>query len=454
MLSKSLLWSSFLLALIPNTFAQSDSNVTNPTQRVTLALDALQSWYNPNTGLWETTGWWNGANVMTVIGNFANADPENNTLQTLARNVFATTLVKAPGKNPNPGIEDRGAEEKPSSTGWGHWGQGRWGKGNWGQGRWGAWGGEYKKYKDPNTGEPHTSYPTNWYTVSIAPAAVVNSSAPNASDWLDGYYDDDLWWALAWINAYDVTFNTPYLKLAEDIFLAVARTWGTYCFEGGIYWSHEKNYVNAIANELFFSTAAHLATRVEFQKQAVYREWAEKSLEWFLQTGMLNQKGTINDGLTKDCKNNGQTTWSYNQGVILGGLLELQKASPDPKNQYIALASHIANAALIELSDQQGVIHDECEPNCGADGTQFKGIFMRNLVELQGAGKDDFRKAINANADSIWKNDRGVLVNGLNVFSVDWAGPFVQPANASTQSSAMEALIGAVLVPCRNCSTV
>jgi len=433
MLSNSLLRSSFLaLALIPNTFAQSYLNVTDPTQRAALALDALQSWYNPSTGLWETTGWWNGANILTVIGDFADAHPENGTLQTLARNVFATTLLKAPAKNPNPGVEDRQSGGKASST------------------VWGPWGSEYKKYLDPATGEPHTVYPTNWHTVSITPAAV-NISAPKASDWLDGFYDDDLWWALAWINAYDVTFNSPYLILAEDIFLAVARTWGTYCFGGGIYWSHERNYVNAIANELFFSTAAHLANRVEFKKQAVYREWAERSLDWFLQSGMLNAKGTINDGLTRDCKNNGQTTWSYNQGVILGGLVELQKASPSPKNQYIALASHIANAALAELSDNNGVIHDECEPNCGADGTQFKGVLMRNLVDLQGAGKDDFRKAINANANSIWENDRIALDNGLNIFSVDWAGPFIQPANASTQSSAMEALVGAVVVPCSNC---
>ena len=433
MLSNSLLRSSFLaLALIHNTFAQSYLNVTDPTQRAALALDALQSWYNPSTGLWETTGWWNSANIMTVIGDFADAHPENDTLQTLARNVFATTLLKAPAKNPNPGVEDRHSDGKPSSTIWGPWESG------------------FKKYLDPATGEPHTVYPTNWHTVSITPTAV-NISAPKASDWLDGFYDDDLWWALAWINAYDVTFNTPYLTLAEDIFLAVARTWGTYCFGGGIYWSHERNYVNAIANELFFSTAAHLANRVEFKKQAVYREWAERSLDWFLQSGMLNEKGTINDGLTKDCKNNGQPTWSYNQGVILGGLVELQKASPSPKNQYIALASHIANAALAKLSDYKGVIHDECEPNCGADGTQFKGVLMRNLVDLQGVGKGDFRKAINANANSIWENDRTALENGLNVFSVDWAGPFIQPANASTQSSAMEALVGAVVVPCPNC---
>lgn len=46
---------------------------------------------------------------------------------------------------------------------------------------------------------------------------------------------------------------------------------------------------------------------------------------------MINEKNLINDGLTINadatCVNNGEITWSYNQGVILGGLAELYKAT-------------------------------------------------------------------------------------------------------------------------------
>jgi hypothetical protein len=39
---------------------------------------------------------------------------------------------------------------------------------------------------------------------------------------------------------------------------------------------------------------------------------------------MINSHNNINDGLSlKICENNGHTVWSYNQGVILGGLVEL-----------------------------------------------------------------------------------------------------------------------------------
>ena len=37
----------------------------------------------------------------------------------------------------------------------------------------------------------------------------------------------------------------------------------------------------------------------------------------------------VNDGLTAGCANNGGTTWTYNQGVILGGLAALHELTGD-----------------------------------------------------------------------------------------------------------------------------
>jgi hypothetical protein len=118
-----------------------------------------------------------------------------------------------------------------------------------------------------------------------------------------------------------------------------------------------------------------------------YLSIAESQWNWFQQSGMINSKSLINDGLTSACKNNNGTVWSYNQGVILGALVELNKASPN--TTYISTAKSIATAAIKDLSDSNGVLHDPCEPNCGADGSQFKGIFMRNLQILQAASPDN-----------------------------------------------------------------
>ena len=76
----------------------------------------------------------------------------------------------------------------------------------------------------------------------------------------------------------------------------------------------------------------------------------------------------------------------------------------------------------------------------GADGSQFKGVFARNLQILQTASPEArYASFLQKNADSIWANDR----QG-NALSVEWSGPFISPANASTQSSAMDAIVGAL----------
>ncbi len=42
---------------------------------------------------------------------------------------------------------------------------------------------------------------------------------------------------------------------------------------------------------------------------------------------MIDAKSLINDGLTTNCANNGETTWTCNQGVILDGLTDLYKVT-------------------------------------------------------------------------------------------------------------------------------
>lgn len=155
---------------------------------------------------------------------------------------------------------------------------------------------------------------------------------------------------------------------------------------------------------------------------------------------MINAQHTINDGLNiTTCKNNGGTVWSYNQGVILGGLTALYRATKNAT--YLTTATSIADAAIAALTDANGILHDPCEPNCGADGSQFKGVFARNLQILQSASAQTrWQTFLQNNANSIWANDR----DSKSELSVVWSGPFVTPANASTQSSAMDALVGAL----------
>jgi hypothetical protein len=79
-------------------------------------------------------------------------------------------------------------------------------------------------------------------------------------NFLNGYYDDEGWWALTWINAYDLTGNRAYLSQAKDIFADMTGGWDGTC-GGGIWWSKARGYKNAIANEIFLQVAVALHER-------------------------------------------------------------------------------------------------------------------------------------------------------------------------------------------------
>jgi predicted alpha-1,6-mannanase (GH76 family) len=327
-------------------------------QRSADAVQTLQTWYEPSTGLYRTTGWWNSANALTALADYARISKSTQYDPT-----FANTFIMA--QKTSPGF-------------------------------------------------------------------------------LNKFYDDEGWWALAWIDVYDVTGNKQYLSMAESIFADMADSWDDTC-GGGIWWSKDKNYKNAIANELFLSVAAHLANRTPRAQRNRYRNWGNKEWTWFQASGMINSRNLINDGLGKrhdqttgaTCKNNGRTTWSYNQGVVLGGLAELSKANHD--RSLPEAAQKIATAAITLLVDGNGILHDPCEPSCGADGVQFKGIFVRNLVLLDRTHPQPAYTAfVVKNADAIWNESQGPKYQLGEV----WSGPFIT-GNAASQSSALDALIGA-----------
>jgi hypothetical protein len=108
---------------------------------------------------------------MTTVANLAKIDPS---VTETALYVFNTTYNLAPASNPHPGPEVKTAFQRR-------------------------------------------------HLLSRA------GSSGNASQWLDSAYDDDGWWALAWIAAYDVTGNDDYLELAEGIFSALVKTLRILC---------------------------------------------------------------------------------------------------------------------------------------------------------------------------------------------------------------------------------
>ncbi len=277
------------------------------------------------------------------------------------------------------------------------------------------------------------------YDFAIARAFALHSSGrfENSSD------DDTAWWALVWLQAYDLTHVSSYLSMAETDADYIHEDWDSTC-GGGIWWQRSpRSYKNAISNELFLELTAALHNRIP--GDAKYLGWAKAEWQWFDHSGMINKSNLINDGLTNSCENNAQTTWTYNQGVILAGLAQLYQATGN--RSLLSTAERIARAAIGQLT-VAGVLTEPCQgADCAArldtNTRSFKGIFVRDLEVLAVTARtSQFNAFFRRQAQSIEVHDTSSAVE----LGMSWAGPLAD-VSAATQASALDALVASVKLP-------
>ena len=65
------------------------------------------------------------------------------------------------------------------------------------------------------------------------------------TSFINDYNDDEGWWAIGWVNAYDLTGNQDYLNQAITIYNDISQ-YKSSC--GGIYWEKGQTYIASIAN--------------------------------------------------------------------------------------------------------------------------------------------------------------------------------------------------------------
>jgi predicted alpha-1,6-mannanase (GH76 family) len=252
--------------------------------------------------------------------------------------------------------------------------------------------------------------------------------------------DDTGWWALAMVRAFDVTGDATYLDYARLDEEYMHSYWSGEC-GGGIIWDIPRLvYKNAISNELYLALAAALHNRLP--GEGIYLARAVEVWDWFNASGMINSAHLVNDGLAEDtCVNNNATTWTYNQGVVIGGLVELYRATKD--KGYLGAAKQIADAVLASGTlVERGVLREPCEAGaCDFNQQAFKGIFMRYLGMLDEVlcATHPYKDFIIANAETAWRKDR----NGTGYYGTRWQGPF-EDATIATQASAASLMIAAM----------
>ncbi|KAH7875347.1 Six-hairpin glycosidase [Lentinula edodes] len=238
-----------------------------------------------------------------------------------------------------------------------------------------------------------------WST--IADGSYIGQAALSSStDWaslLGGANDDAGWvlmalWKIADYKGARGLSNAAYLNAAATIYNLIAGQWDDTC-GGGVWWSTAHTYKNAITNQLFLYVSADGYLRGGGQ---TYLDNANKVWNWLSASGMRNSQGLWNDGLTDTCVNNGQTTWTYNQGVIASGLAALYSAT---KNTTLLDQAEITLDATISLLTDDDILKESCDDAlsggsvCDADQQLFKGLWTKHVQYYLDMANDSTRTA-------------------------------------------------------------
>lgn len=263
----------------------------------------------------------------------------------------------------------------------------------------------------------------------------------NNGGFINGFYDDMAWMALAMLRAYDNTGVDAYNQVVHILWNDIKTGWDS-TFGGGIYWQKEpRNFKDVAAN----ATACILASRLyrEFSNNEDL-EWAKKIHSWLKATLIDSSSGIIWDGI----KLQGNEAivqpqqYTYNYGTYLGACLELYKIEKD--ESFLNEAVKTANIAENSL-ETNGILKDEG----GNDGGLFKGIYIRYLVQLvieptlDESLKNNYKSFLNRNAVSLW--DRAKKP-GVALFNHDWQAIPVGDVDLASQLGAMMLLEGEALL--------
>ncbi len=234
----------------------------------------------------------------------------------------------------------------------------------------------------------------------------------NGNTFLNNWYDDMEWMALAQLRLWDVTQNPSYKDQILIIWEDIKTAWND-SVGGGMSWKKDQlDYKNTPAN----APAAILAFRLyqRFHKEDDLR-WGEKILNWNMKNLMDPETGFVWDGMNRlgDKKIDYEWKFTYNQGVVIGALVELYKIKHAPI--YLEQAVKIAEVTKELLADtNNGILPYEGLDDCGL----FKGILVRYLYELFLVYPElvEIKDMILLNAQCVIEN--GINENGL--IGGDW----------------------------------
>ena len=227
--------------------------------------------------------------------------------------------------------------------------------------------------------------------------------------------DDQVFWAYTMIAAAEYNFPPPpddkpgYLAMTQSVFNQFVKRYQKEVEDGicgggmrwQIYpWLNGWTYKNTASNGGLFHLGARLAL---FTKNNTYAEWAERAYDWMDNSALLEDDGTVNDGMdmttNPPCKEADRNSWTYNYGVMIAGTAYVRLSpfplpptttNPHPqmynytngaKKWRKALSRHLNQTERFfpSIAPYNGVMTEPCEKpqNCNTDQKSFKAYLSR-----------------------------------------------------------------------------
>lgn len=211
----------------------------------------------------------------------------------------------------------------------------------------------------------------------------------------DLYVDDNEWLALDLLDWHAQHGDAAALARAVGVFRAVVAAWDADPADpcpGGGYWT--PGPANRDRNAVTTAAGALLAARLyELERKPLFQRWSRRMLDW-LDGCLRAPSGLYFDHVGGDGSID-RTTWSYNQGAVIGAETLTYQLAGDPN--ALARAEELADASLGYLDPS----------TLGREPPEFVAILCRNLLELGSVdGEPRWREAVQAYADAAWATTR------------------------------------------------
>jgi uncharacterized protein YyaL (SSP411 family) len=221
----------------------------------------------------------------------------------------------------------------------------------------------------------------------------------------DVYFDDNAWIAGALLDWNRVHGSAPAQKRAAELFDSIVSAWDAdaqHPCSGGVFWTAAA--ANRDRNTVTTANAALLGLRLYgATHRASYLTWSTRLLAW-VDRCMRGEDNLYSDHIALDGTVD-ETRWSYNQGLLIGALVELYGITGDAAT--LARAEDIGDAALAYFDGRWD----------GDEPPEFAAIFFRNLLALAGVdGRQEFVDAAESYGAWAWSAARDTRT-GLFSFS-------------------------------------